>query len=325
MVNSSLWISIYRALHRARALEEKIAYLCNNQNPDKPLVIGKGYLSTGQEAISVGAAFAIEAQDWVAQSHRDMGLHLVRGITPKEIFTQYFCRATSLTRGRDGNVHFGYHSKKIIGFVSHMGASAPVANGLAWAAKYLGESGIVLNIFGDGASSQGCVHEAMNYAAVFHLPVVFICNNNGWAISTPVREQTAIKNLADRARAYGFEGEVVDGNDAVLVYETVKAAVDKAREGGGPHLIECKTFRMVGHGTHDPAEYVPQKERDLWKKRDPLIVMRKRLEENKLWDEEKEKALKQSLEKEMQEAITWAAEQPLPKAEELEEGVFTPS
>jgi TPP-dependent pyruvate/acetoin dehydrogenase alpha subunit len=321
--DASLLLGMYRTLHRTRALEDQVYYLYHNQNPERPLIIGKGYLSTGQEAISVGAGFAVRPEDWVAPSHRDMGLHLTRGMTPKEIFAQYFCRATGPTRGRDGNVHFGCTEKRILGFVSHMGASLPVANGLAWADRYRGESTVVLAFYGDGASSQGCVHEAMNYAAVFKLPVIFVCNNNRWAISTPLKQQAAVEDLSLRAQGYGFEGVVVDGNDTVAVYDTVSRFVEQARGGGGPALVECKTLRMSGHGTHDPAHYIPREEREYWRRRDPLLVMRKCLEELKLWDEMKEKALKKEVNQEMQEAITWAAGQPLPRAEELLDGVYS--
>lgn len=322
-LGASLMIEMYRSLQRTRALENQIYYLYHSQNPEKPLIIGKGYLSTGQEAISVACAYTLEKDDWVAPSHRDMGLFLVRGVPVKEIFAQYFNRSTGMTRGRDSNVHFGYQKKNIPGFVSHMGANVPVANGLAWASKYRNEKSIVMTLFGDGASSQGCVHEAMNYAAVFKLPVVMVLNNNRYAISTPVKEQTALENLADRAKAYGFEGKVCDGNDVVAVYETVKPAVDKAREGGGPTLIECKSFRAAGHGTHDPANYIPQEEKDFWKKKDPIERMRNRLEELKLWDEKKENELHEELKKEMNEATAWAASQPMPEAEELLEGVYS--
>ena len=315
-------MAMYRVLHRTRALENQVEYLYHNQNPQQPLIIGKGYLSTGQEAISVGAAFALEAQDWVAPSHRDMGMHLVRGMSPREIFAQYFCRATGPTWGRDGNVHFGAADRHILGFVSQMGASLPVANGLAWAARYRGEDSVVLTVFGDGASSQGCVHEAMNYAAVFQLPIVFVCNNNGYAISTPVRQQMAIENIADRARAYGFKGDVVDGNDALAVYEKVSEAVAQARTGKGPSLIEAKTLRVAGHGTHDPAEYIPLEEKIIWKNRDPLKVFRAHLESLGVWNEVQEDTLQKEMKQEMEEAVAWAAAQPLPDAKDLLVGVF---
>ena len=323
VLDAGTLLEMYNALHRTRALEDQIAYLYHSQNPERPLIIGKGYLSTGQEAISVGAALTLKPEDWVAPSHRDMGLHLIRGVSPAEIFAQYFNRATGMTQGRDSNIHFSYEKKNILGFVSHMGANLVVANGLAWAARYKKEKSIVMALCGDGASSQGCVHEAMNYAAIFKLPVVFVLNNNGWAISTPVREQSAVENLADRAKAYGFDGKVCDGNDVVAVYEAVKPAVDKARQGGGPTLIECKSFRAAGHGTHDPANYIPQDEKDFWKKKDPLSVMRLHLEKMKIWNDEKEKKLVEKLKKEMNEATTWAARQPMPKAEDLLKGVYT--
>src|SRR3989338_5888150 len=158
-------------LKLSRSVENKIAYICQSQNPQQPLIIGKGYLSSGQEAISVGAASTLREGDWYAPSHRDMGAHLVRGVTVREIFMQYFCRADSLTWGRDGNIHFGDTSRRILCFVSHMGSLAPVANGVASAIQYPREKNIVLSAFGDCASSQGVVHEALNYAAVFKLPV----------------------------------------------------------------------------------------------------------------------------------------------------------
>ncbi len=322
-LESSLLIEMYRVLCLTRALEDQISYLYHNQNPKQPLIIGKGYLSTGQEAISVGCGFAVQPEDWVAPSHRDMGLYLARGITPQEIFAQYFCRATGATRGRDANVHMGFTQKRMLGFVSHMGAALPVANGLAMAARYLKEKSIVLAVFGDGASSQGCVHEAMNYAGVMRLPVVFVCNNNRWAISTPVHQQTAVENIADRAKGYGFKGDVIDGNDVVAVYEAVSQAVEKAREGQGPTLIECKSMRVAGHGTHDPANYIPSEEKESWKKKDPIVRFRNRLIEMKMWDDLQEAELQKSQRQKLQEAVVWASKQPQPKADEVLDGVFS--
>jgi pyruvate dehydrogenase E1 component alpha subunit len=310
-------LEMYYYLLLTRTVENKIAYICHSQNPQQPLIIGKGYLSTGQEAISVGAAMTLEEGDWLAPTHRDMGAHLVRGITLKQIFSQYFCRLTSPTQGRDGNVHFGDVSKRILGFVSHMGSLTPVANGVAWAMKYRGERNVVLSPFGDGASSQGVVHEALNYAAVFKLPVVFIINNNRYAISTPLHEQAAIENLALRAAGYGMPGKTIDGNRVVDVYLAVKEAVERARRGEGPSLIECKTMRMAGHGTHDPATYVPKEEIGSWKKRDPIVWFRKYLEEKGLISEEEEHQVEERIEREIEEAVEWARTQPMPQPEDL--------
>lgn len=313
-------LQMYYYLLLARTLENKVAYICHSQNPRQPLIIGKGYLSTGQEAISVGASSALEEGDWFAPSHRDMGGHLVRGMTPRDVFLQYFCRANSPTRGRDGNVHFGDVSRRILTFISHMGSIAPVANGVAAAIRYRGEKNVVLSCWGDGASSQGVIHETLNYAAVFKLPIVFVINNNGYAISTPFREQTAAKHLSLRAAGYGMPGMTIDGNNVIEVYQTVKGAVEKARGGEGPSLIECQTFRVCGHGTHDPATYIPKEEMDSWKKRDPIVLYRQHLESNGLLTQEEIVSIGEKIEKEIEEAVEYARSQPIPKPEDLLEG-----
>lgn len=310
-------LEIYYHLLLTRTVENKVAYICQSQNPQQPLIIGKGYLSTGQEAISVGAAMALEEGDWLAPSHRDIGAHLVRGITLKQIFSQYFCRITSPSRGRDGNVHFGDASKHILSFVSHMGSWLPVANGVAAAMQYKGEKNVVLTFYGDGASSQGVVHESLNYAAVFKLPVVFVINNNQYAISTPLHEQAAVENLALRAVGYGMPGKTIDGNSVLDVYAASKQAVDRARWGAGPSLIECKTLRMAGHGTHDPATYIPKDMVEKWKRKDPVVSFRKYLEQKHLMSEAEEHSIEERIEREIEEAVEWARTQPSPTPEDL--------
>lgn len=308
---------MYYYLTLTRTLENKIAYICQSQNLQQPLVIGKGYLSTGQEAISVGAASALEEGDWLAPTHRDMGAHLVRGVTVKEVFLQYFCRASSLTWGRDGNIHFGDTSRRILSFISHMGSLTPVANGIAAACKYRNEKNVVLSPFGDGASSQGVVHEALNYAAVFKLPVVFVLNNNRYAISTPLHEQTAVEHLALRAAGYGMPGKTIDGNNIVEVYLTVKEAVNRARRGEGPSLIECKTMRMSGHGTHDFTGYVSKEDLETWKKKDPIVWFQKYLMEKGYLSQAVDKEIEERVEREIEAGVEYARAQPMPKPEDL--------
>lgn len=323
MLNKKDYLQLYYYLRLTRALEDWIAYICQSQNPQKPLIIGKGYLSTGQEAVSVGAAYGLEKQDWVAQTHRDFGCLLVRGLTVDDLLMQYFSKGESLTKGRDANVHLGDTSKHILGFVSHMGALTPVANGVAWAAKYKKDPAAVLAFFGDGASSQGVVHEAMNYAAVFKLGVVFICNNNRWAISTPLSEQFAIENIADRASAYGMPGAVCDGNNVMEVYETIKPAIDRARKGEGPSLIECKTMRMAGHGTHDMAKYVPDEEYEYWKKRDAIQNCEKFLKDKKFGDDAYFKKIAAQVKKEVEEATERVRDKPEPTIDGQLEDVYS--
>ncbi|MDO8518693.1 MAG: thiamine pyrophosphate-dependent dehydrogenase E1 component subunit alpha [Deltaproteobacteria bacterium] len=310
-------LDLYHILRLTRTVEDWIYYICHNQNPKSPLIIGKGYLSTGQEAVSIGATYTLKKEDWVAQSHRDFGALLIRGLSVDDLLLQYFSKAASPTWGRDSNVHLGHTEKHILGFISHMGAMIPVANGVAWAAKYRKEKTVVLAFFGDGASSQGVVHEAMNYAAVFKLAVVFICNNNRWAISTPVKEQFLIENLASRGAAYGMQGHVCDGNNVVEVYETVKKAVDRARAGEGPSLVECKTMRMTGHGTHDMAKYVPDEEMEYWKARDPIARFEKYLKGKKIADDAYFKKIASECKKEVEEATERVrnAANPIPENE----------
>ncbi|MBI1909777.1 MAG: thiamine pyrophosphate-dependent dehydrogenase E1 component subunit alpha [Deltaproteobacteria bacterium] len=304
-------LSMYYYLLLTRELENRVLTLYQNQNPMDPLIVGKGYLSTGQEAISVGSASTLETEDWYCASHRDMGAHLVRGFTPREIFLQYGCREGSPTNGKDGNVHFGDTKRHMISFISHMGSNLPVGNGVAAAALYKGEKSVVIAPFGDGASSQGVIHETMNYAGVFRLPVVFVLNNNQWAISTPLSQQTAAKNLYDRAIGYGFAGKAVDGNNIIEVYRAVKEGVDRARSGAGPTLIECRTMRLAGHGTHDPATYIPKEQLEAWKKKDPIPTFRNYLTENNILSNEADRKVQERVQTEIDDAVEYARCRPM--------------
>ena len=324
MLTKQQHLELYCYLRQTRALEDFIYYICANQNPKNPLIIGKGYLSTGQEAVSIGAAYTLEKNDWLAQSHRDFGALLVRGIAVEELLAQYFSKANSFTKGRDANVHLGDTKRHLLGFISHMGAMVPAANGVAWAAKYRGDNAVTLAFFGDGASSQGVVHEAMNYAAVFKLAVVFICNNNHWAISTPVEDQMAIQNVADRAQGYGMPGAVCDGNHVVEVFETVQKAVARARAGDGPSLIECKTMRMAGHGTHDRYKYLSDEQIKTWEKRDPILTMEALLQEKGYADEKYFKKIADECHKKVEAATEKVKGWPDPTTDDQLKDVFAP-
>ncbi|MBX7147502.1 thiamine pyrophosphate-dependent dehydrogenase E1 component subunit alpha [bacterium] len=315
-------LNLYHYLVLTRTLEDKIHYICSHQNPKNPLIIGKGYLSTGQEAVSIGAAYTLKENDWVAQSHRDFGCLLMRGLTVDDLLMQYFSKVDGPTKGRDANVHLGNTQKRILGFISHMGAMLPAANGVAWASKYKGENNVTLAFFGDGASSQGAVHEAMNYAAVFKLPVVFICNNNGWAISTPTHQQYAIQDISARASAYGMPGSTCDGNNVVEVYNHLKKAVDHARNGNGPSLVECKTMRMAGHGTHDRAQYMPKDQIEYWKSRDPISNFEQRLINNGVADDFLFKNKKEELAQLVNEAVERISQMPGPTVDKQLDDVF---
>jgi len=233
-------------------------------------IVGGVYVGRGQEAIPVGAGLAAEPEDALFPSHRDLALFLIRGVHPRQIFAQYMGRVDGLTRGKDGNMHMGDLRLNIVAIISAMAASVPVAAGAALAFRYKGLPNVALCFFGDGATSRGDWHEAVNFAAVQKLPLVLICNNNQYAYSTPVSKQMACANVADRGPAYGIPAAIVDGNDVLAVHEAGRRAVEHARAGLGPYLIECKTFRMTGHSAHDGGDYVPSHLWQEWAAKDPI-------------------------------------------------------
>lgn len=321
MLTKEQKLELYHYLRLTRTFEDWIFYICHNQNQKNPLIIGKGYLSTGQEAISVGGSYALQKDDWLAPSHRDVGAHFVRGMPLKSMLLQYMGRQGSPTKGRDGNVHFGLKELNILSFISHMGGLSVAANGVGWAMKYRKEKNAVVCFFGDGASQQGCVHEAMNYAAVFALPVVFVINNNRWAISTPVKSQMIIENLADRAVGYGMPSSICEGNNVFEVHDHISRALDRARDGGGPSFVECKSMRMSGHGTHDMAKYVPEDEFAQWKRKDPILWAEKILKEQGLANDAYFKEVGDKIKAELDRTVAEATRAPavVPGPQELED------
>src|SRR5215831_8515346 len=233
-------------------------------------IVGGVYVGRGQEEIAVGSCIDLRKDDVVCPSHRDMGAFLIRGMPVRTILAQYMARKTGATRGRDGNMHMGDMQYNLVAFVSMLGDNVPVAAGLGMAFKMRNEDRVAVCFFGDGATSRGDWHEGINMAAVMKVPVVYVCNNNQYAYSTPLERQMAVENVADRAEAYGLPGEIVDGNNVVAVWDAVNRAIQKARSGQGPTLVECKTFRMTGHSAHDAAEYVPKELMEREAKKDPI-------------------------------------------------------
>lgn len=301
-----------------RELEERIELKLYRQGK----VLGGCYTGRGQEAIPVGSAILSRPGDWLTPSHRDMAALLIRGITPREILAQYMGRASGLTRGRDGNMHMGCAERHCVPIISSIGASIPVAGGLAFAMRYRGESNIVFNYSGDGASSRGDWHEGLNMAAVLNLPIVYLCNNNQYAYSTPLDQQMKISDIAHRVAGYGMPFEIVDGNDVLQIHEASKRAVAHARAGRGPYFIECKTFRMSGHSAHDAADYVPTAQREEWSRRDPILMLQKQMVEGMGADEQVFVNLRKRVLSEIEEAVSWALDQPFPDPATLEDDVY---
>jgi TPP-dependent pyruvate/acetoin dehydrogenase alpha subunit len=302
----------------ARAFDDRVVVLHKQGR-----IAGGSFSQLGHEAISVGAALALGPGDVVAPMHRDLGAYLVRGITPARMMAQILGRATGVSGGRDANLHgCGDLSLGIMGFISHLPQSMPVTVGAAMAFALRGEARVAMTFFGDGSSSEGLCHEALNWAAVFNVPVVFICENNQYAYSTPLARQMRIADIADRAAGYGFPGVVVDGNDFFAVHEATVAAVARARAGGGPSLIECKTMRMRGHAIHDNMAYVPRALLDDWARRDPIARFEAALREQGLLDDEWLAELQARVAAEIDDAQRYAEDSPYPDPATLEVGVY---
>ncbi len=252
-----------------RGLEEKLSNLYRQGK-----VVGGLYRSLGQEACSIGSAYALERGDIFTPLIRNLGAVLVRGGSPRDIFCQYMAKADSPTRGRDLNVHFGWLSPEgsMPSVISMLGDMIPILTGAVMAERMNGRRTVALTWIGDGGTSTGAFHEGLNLACVQKAPLIVIVENNGWAYSTPTARQTANPQFVDRAKAYGCFGERVDGNDVLAVYEATRAAVQRARQGLGPTLIEAVTMRMKGHAEHDDMKYVPQEQVDQWARRDPIAL-----------------------------------------------------
>jgi TPP-dependent pyruvate/acetoin dehydrogenase alpha subunit len=263
--------SLFRFMAMMRASEERALTLYKQGK-----VPGSFYDGRGQEAISVGASFVLRPEDRMCILHRDLGAHFVRGVTPDRYLANYMGRSGGVTGGKDGNMHFGDRALGCVGMVSMLPDMALVAAGMALKFKMRHEPRVAMTFFGEGSTANGQWHEAMNFAGIHRLPIVFILENNRFAYSTPNELEFAVDPV-ERAHTYGFPGVNVDGNDVEEVFEAAREAADLARAGGGPTLIECQTMRMHGHGAHDDMRYVPSELHEEWERRDPVDRYAERL------------------------------------------------
>jgi 2-oxoisovalerate dehydrogenase E1 component len=313
--------SLYRALLLPRVIEEKMLHLLRQGR------LSKWFSGYGQEAIAVGCAWALSPGDYILPTHRNLGVWTTRGVPLRQLFCQLMGKAGGYTNGRDRTFHFGLPEKRLIGMISHMAAMLPVACGLGLASRLKRHDFVALAFAGEGATREGDFHEAVNLAAVWKLPVIFLVENNGYGLSTPAREAIAVENIADAAIGYGIAGEVVDGNDVLAVVEAVRQAAGRAREGQGPTLLEAKTFRMRGHEEASGTKYVPPELFAEWADRDPVKRFTERvLAEGALLAGEIQ-ALRQELEVVVNEAAEYALAQPAPSstAEAERRDVYAPT
>ncbi|HKE74680.1 MAG TPA: dehydrogenase E1 component subunit alpha/beta [Acidimicrobiales bacterium] len=314
-------VALYRALLLPRTIEERMLTLLRRGQ------LSKWFSGVGQEAVSAGLVAALAPDDWVLPVHRNLAVFTGRKLDLEVLFRQLLGREGGITGGRDRTFHFGALDARIVGMISHLGAMAPVACGLALAARLRGEDRVAAVLVGDGATSEGDVHEAMNLAAVWKLPVLFVVENNHWGLSTPVSEQFAVTDLADRAAGYGMPGEVVDGNDVLAVRDAVSRAAQRARRGGGPTLLEAKTFRMRGHEEASGNDYVPAEQLAAWVGRDPIARVEQRLDERGLLPGDERAALAEAVRAEVEAPLAAALAAPEPATTEGDElaRVFAPA
>jgi pyruvate dehydrogenase E1 component alpha subunit len=305
-------VALLRYMLMMRGIEERTLRLYRQGK-----VPGSFYDGRGQEAVSAGAAFAMAAEDRLCVLHRDLAAHLVRGVAPGPIFAQYMGRAGGVTGGRDGNVHFGDRRLGCVGMVSMLPDMMPVATGMAMAFKLRRERRCALTWLGDGATSRGDFHEALNWAAVQRLPVIFVLENNQYAYSTPLRLQFAVDPV-QRAAAYGATGQTVDGNDVEAVFAATWHARERALKGDGPTLLEAYTMRMHGHAAHDDMRYVPDELLEQWRTRDPIARQQGRLAELGVDID----AIGAQVDEDLDAALAWALEQPMPDPATAADGVF---
>jgi TPP-dependent pyruvate/acetoin dehydrogenase alpha subunit len=287
-------------------------------------VPGSFYDGRGQEAISVGAAFVLGPEDRMCILHRDLGAHLVRGVTPDRYLANYMGRAGGVTGGKDGNMHFGDRHLGCVGMVSMLPDMALVAAGMALAFKTRREPRVAMTFFGEGSTANGQWHEAMNFAGIHRLPVVFLLENNRFAYSTPNELEFAVDPV-ERAHTYGFPGVNVDGNDVEAVFEAAREAAERARAGNGPTLIECQTMRMHGHGAHDDMRYVPKEMLSEWERRDPIDRYAERLATDYGFSTEEVEGIRSEVRALVDECAAKALDSPMPDPRAATEGVFADS
>ncbi len=309
---------MYTTMYRIRRFEERLL-----EETVKGNAMGVAHTSDGQEAGPTGICAHLTEKDWIASTHRGDGHCIAQGLDTKGMYAEIFGRFTGMCKGKGGSMHIADFSKGMLGANAIVGASIPLAVGAALTAKYTGTDGVGVAFFGDGASNQGIFHESLNLAAVWQLPVIFVCENNHYAESTPVEYAVPIKDIADRAASYAMPGVVVDGMDVFAVHEAAGEAVARARAGDGPSLLELKTYRYHGHyHADDPRTYRLEEEEKIWHERDPIPNFEKRVVEQELLTEQELASIREEIEKEIEAAVEYALASPFPPIEELYTDVY---
>ncbi len=310
-------LTFYRKMVEIRSFEERIRFLfLEGKMP------GTIHQYIGQEACAVGVCSALEEDDVIASTHRPHGHAIARGLSFDELMAELYGKTTGCCKGKGGSMHVGNLEKGMLPAIAIVGGNLPIVVGMALAFKLKKQKRVAVSFFGDGASNEGAFHESLNMAAVFNVPSVFICENNLYGASTNIGKMFKLKNVADRAQSYGMEGMIADGMDVIDVYFNAKKVINKARKGGGPTLLELKTFRYCGHSRRDPCSYIPEKEKEFWAKKDPIISFKKTLLKENTVDASDLEKIDIQIEKELDEAILFAKESPEPRPEDTFEDLY---
>jgi pyruvate dehydrogenase E1 component alpha subunit len=304
-------LDMYYWLKLIRAFDERLSVLVKQGK-----VRSGVYTGIGQEAIIVGTCFGLRKEDFVCPLHRDLGAFLMKGVEPRTMMSQMFAKATGLSKGRDSALHSGVNELGIFGNTSMLGANLPVAAGLALTFRMEKVDNVVVAYFGEGASNVGDFHEALNFAGVQQLPIVFVCENNQYAYSVPLEKSMAIDDVAERSHGYGFDGVAINGNEVLAVYQATQGALIRARAGEGPTLIECKTYRWHGHSEHDKAFYRTDEELAMWKSRDPITTFTTYLRTRNILDDAQVKATEERIIATIDDAVEFAMNAPDPDPSE---------
>jgi len=308
----------YRQMVTIRHFEEAVTDLYR-----RALMPGLSHLYIGEEAVAVGACAALRPDDWITSTHRGHGHCIAKGGDIKKMMAEIMGKETGYNRGKGGSMHIAESELGILGAFAVVGGGFGPATGAALSAKMRGTDQVAVCFFGDGASNQGSFHENLNLAGLWKLPVVYLCENNLYAISVAQWRSQPIKDIAIRAASYDMPGAVVDGQDVLAVYDAVRESVERARSGEGPTLVECKTYRYTGHGVSDPGTaYRAQEEIDEWKKRDPIILFRERLEGEGIMTEEETQSIEAVVQRSIEEAIEFARKSPFPSLDEIDQHVY---
>ncbi|MHB0999040.1 MAG: thiamine pyrophosphate-dependent dehydrogenase E1 component subunit alpha [Armatimonadota bacterium] len=315
--NKEQLLQMYSRLLMARRLEEEVHLLfLNGELP------GTVHLYTGEEACAVGVCSALRPDDYITSTHRPHGHAVAKGVSTNAIMAELFARTTGCCGGYGGSMHMGDIAVGMVPAIAIVGGGIPVATGIGLACKRLKNDKVVGCFFGDGASNEGAFHEGVNMAAIWDLPVVFVCENNLYGASTHVNRVTRVAHIADRASAYGIPGEVVDGMDVLAVHDAVTKAAKRARDGKGPTLIECETYRYVGHSRTDPGLYRTQEEMAEWKAKDCIPRLKAYMLSEGIAVEDEVTAVEKAVEKELEDAVEFARNSPHPLPEDALKHVF---